>query len=323
MKFSSIDGILAVAEAGSIRGGSRTLGITQPSMTRSIRESENELGVPLFTRHGHGITPTEAGHVVIRRAGAIRIELARMNEEMRQAKMRIAGDVSIAMANALTILLAPVIAKEFESRSLNARLSMIESLFHPIENKVRQGEIDFFVGPMSETHSKTSLIIEKLYDERLVILARRDHPLRGAQRLSDLRSARWVSPPFADRRNAGGFDAMFERAGMPPPKIALEPQSACATLVAVTRSDLLAVVPSIWLGYAPAREQLVSINVPELFALPPICIVRRSELPLSPLAERLCDVVRKAGLNHGRAKTGAAPSTVLNAGPESSLRSCV
>ena len=51
---------LAVAEAGSLSGAARALGLTQPTVGRQIAEFEAQLGVPLFTRSRHGVRPTQA-----------------------------------------------------------------------------------------------------------------------------------------------------------------------------------------------------------------------------------------------------------------------
>ena len=50
MTLNQIRNIVAVAERGSLRSAARFLGVTQPAITRSIRELEHELGVPLFER---------------------------------------------------------------------------------------------------------------------------------------------------------------------------------------------------------------------------------------------------------------------------------
>src|SRR3546814_9589283 len=86
MKLSNIRDILAVAEAGSLRAASRKLGITQPTMTRSIRDTENELGHVLFKSNANGVVQTEMGRIFVRREIAIQAELRKIHEELTQAK---------------------------------------------------------------------------------------------------------------------------------------------------------------------------------------------------------------------------------------------
>lgn len=66
MKLTHLRDIIAVSEHGSLRAAGRHLGIAQPAITRSIREIEHELGVPLFERHAKGVRLTSMGEVFVR-----------------------------------------------------------------------------------------------------------------------------------------------------------------------------------------------------------------------------------------------------------------
>ena len=57
----------AVAEFGSYSRGAEFLRISQPAVSRQIRGLELELGRPLFVRHSHGVTLTDAGRTLLER----------------------------------------------------------------------------------------------------------------------------------------------------------------------------------------------------------------------------------------------------------------
>src|SRR3546814_18432839 len=96
MKLSNIRDILAVAEAGSLRAASRKLGITQPTMTRSIRDTENELGHVLFKRNAYGVVTTEMGRVFVRCAIDIQADFSKIHTELTQATGKFTGPVASA-----------------------------------------------------------------------------------------------------------------------------------------------------------------------------------------------------------------------------------
>ncbi len=300
MKLNNIRDVLAVAKAGSIRAASRELGITQPSMTRSIRDTENELGLPLFTRHAHGVTLTDMGRLFVRRGTAIQSELRHIFEEIDQSQGKYIGEVSVAMSAAASIALMPTILNDFQKRYPQATLKFTESLFHPIEADIFSGEIDFFVGPLYEKANTTSLLVEKLFDNKRIVIARKGHPLASATKLEELSGAHWIRPSFSHLHDEADFDAMFARAGLPSPEIILQCRSAMMTLLAVANSNLLTVLPIQWLDFMLAVEQIVPIDLHEALPAAPVCIVHRGDLPLTPLAERFCDLTRKAGLNYSR-----------------------
>ena len=52
--------------------------------------------------------------------------------------------------------------------------------------------------------------------------------------------------------------------------------------------------PIQWLEFRPARDVLQQIRVSEPLPAPPICIVQRIGLPLTPAAEYFCDLMRRA-----------------------------
>jgi LysR family transcriptional regulator of abg operon len=300
MKLSHLRDVLAVAEAGSLRAASRQLGIAQPAMTRNIRDIENELGVALFERHVRGVRLTEMGEVFVRRAASVEAELRRAREEIEQLKGKTTGQVSLAASTAASIAVLPRALANFRKDYPNALVKVSESLFQPIETDLLEGRVDMYVGVFDEEAFTNQFLIEKLFDNRRVIVARKGHPLSGTRRLADLVDARWVRPTLATRTSEADFERMFERAGLPAPEIVMHSRSTLITLMVVASSDLLTILPKQWLEFALAADQFQSLEVDDPLVAAPVCIVRRRDLPLTPMAERLCDLVRRSGTHYGQ-----------------------
>src|SRR6516225_1762378 len=82
MKLKHLQALQAVAESGSIQEASRKLFLTQPAVSRTIRELENELGIPLLVRTARGATLTDHAAQILKRARAIDRELSRIYEDV-------------------------------------------------------------------------------------------------------------------------------------------------------------------------------------------------------------------------------------------------
>src|SRR5579872_2438415 len=68
MDFRHLRAFIAVAEESSVTRAAARLHISQPPLSRHIRQLEEELGITLFIRHRQGVRLTEAGHSLLEKA---------------------------------------------------------------------------------------------------------------------------------------------------------------------------------------------------------------------------------------------------------------
>jgi LysR family transcriptional regulator, regulator of abg operon len=309
VKLSHIRDILAVAETGSLRSASRKLGITQPSMTRSIRDIENEFGLVLFARHSHGVTPTDAGRLFIRRAMAIQTEVRRIREDFAQAGGSFTGQVSIATNFSTGLALLPTVLPSFQKRYPHGQLRITESPYLSVEAEIISGEIDFFVGPIHNMPSNNLLTVENLFDNQRVIIARKGHPLLSATTLEELQHAQWARNSIFETPTDPKMKSEMLRAGLSDAEVVMQTRSGLLALMAIVNSDLLMVTVIQCLDFATIGNLIDIVKLERKLPTEPICIVRRGDRPLTPLAEAFCDMIRKAGLNCARRNRPIAEST--------------
>jgi DNA-binding transcriptional LysR family regulator len=172
-----------------------------------------------------------------------------------------------------------------------------------VEQEVLDGRIDFYVGPYDRSNPSSQLSVEQLFDNRRMIVARRGHPLLNAGSIAELAEARWIRPTLSVRSSEADFDSYLRDMGIDRPRIVMHSRSSLATLVAVMTSDLLTVLPQQWLEFGPTAQGLDTFNVIGPMVAAPICIVRRSDLPLTPMAEHLSDLIRRTGEIYRRRRT--------------------
>ena len=314
MKLNQIRDVLAVAELGSLRAAGRHVGVAQPAITRSIQEIEHELGAALFERHSKGVRLTTIGEAFVRRATVVDSELRRAREEIEQLKGRSTGQVAVAMSIAASIALMPSAIAAFSKRYPNAVVKISETLFQPIENEVADGRIDFYVGALDLPIASPRLSVEKLFDNERVVVGRKGNPLLKAASLEALTSARWVRPALSSRSLEADFDAWFADLGLPKPNVVMHTRSALLTVLAVATSDLLTVVPRQWLEFPALVDRLDVLSLIGPMEAAPVCLVRQSGVPLTPMAEHFCDLIRGRALNYERDRVSTFGPTVQGIG---------
>ncbi|WP_119155364.1 LysR substrate-binding domain-containing protein [Caldimonas tepidiphila] len=292
MKLNQLRDLVAIVEHGSLRAAARHLDVAQPLLTRSVRTLEKELGVPLFERDARGMTLTAAGRLFHQRACAVVNEIRRAHDDIAQS----AGDGSGTVAVALSIMphvgMLPYALPAFRRRYPKVRLQIIEGLFPDVEGALRSGEIDFYLGASPSAPPAPGLVVEPLFENTRAVVARRGHPLGRAGSLKELADAEWATTSV-DYNSEEDLGRLFGRQGLDAPRVMLKVRSAMSLIVALTHTDLLALLPVQWRDLALMREALQEIPVKEVLAAPGIVMIRRPDLPLTPAAEHFGDLLRR------------------------------
>ena len=297
MKFSAVKDFLVVAERGGLRAAARHLGVPQPSITRSIKELEKELGVALFERSAKGVELTSMGHTFLRRANAVRSELQKAKEEIDQLRGEMHGTLTVCLSSVAHLAVLPNALRPFRERFADVHLRVIDGVFPAAEPSLKDGTIDCYIGPTPD-RLPLELQREKLFDNSRVILGRKGHPLGHARSLRELVNAEWITTSITHRAEEE-LGPLFAQNGLPAPRLAMRAQSSLTFLVSMAYSDLLMMVPVQWVQFPLWRDVLQQIDVKEVLPAPPICIVRRTGMPLTPAADYFCDMMRRASLHMG------------------------
>ena len=135
---------LVTAEEGSFSAAARALGQSQPTLGRQVSALEEELGVALFERVGHGLVLTETGLELVEQVRQMSEAAARFSLIAAGQSQSVDGLVRVAASQAVTgHLLGPVL-ETFVVAQLRAELDTndcMPRLFHLRTEKGRQ-EID-------------------------------------------------------------------------------------------------------------------------------------------------------------------------------------
>lgn len=177
-----IEAFRQIMVAGSLSGAARSLGTSQPQMTRLLHELERETQLVLFLRHRRGITPTreaELLHEEVNRAFLGLRDIARAAREIRDFAR---GAISVATNPAGAFELVPGTVAAFAGSHRDVRISVQVQPSHQTMDGVRNGRVD--LGLISPLEPVTGVAVVARWHMPYVVIVRADDPRgRGRQML--------------------------------------------------------------------------------------------------------------------------------------------
>ena len=134
---------LAVAEEGNITWAAELLRISLPTLSRQLRQLEEELGVTLFTRGRHNITLTDEGRLLCERARSI-VELADKTERdvSNVSHAGLEGDVSVCCGETRGVEYLTSCMAGFRRAHPRVRFTMLSATADVIRSRIDQGLCD-------------------------------------------------------------------------------------------------------------------------------------------------------------------------------------
>lgn len=287
LKFRELNYLVTLGRISSIHRAAALHGISQPALSKTLRELESILGFKIFERSRRGVAPTKLGEIVIAQAVQMISNLdafsARLDAERhgRRHIYRVGATPNPALR---LIPGAYMLAKEtFPSLVVE----LVEASTDDLLVGLRRGEYSLVVARSSPQDSQTLLRQTPLYPEIGVVVGRTGHPAAGRhhRKLQPLLSYPWVLPQFGPTRSA--IDRAFMRAGCNPPTpsfINYATQLVCDVLV---RSDALAVMPFGAVKEPLEAGTIVLVPTAADFQLPAYAIYKPLETVPDPALECL------------------------------------
>ncbi len=143
MEFRVLQYFLAVTREGNISAAAQSLHLSQPSLSRQLRDLEEELGVTLFIRGKRRIELTEEGLILRKRASEM-MQLVELTEsEISEVKNDIAGNLSIGAGESRSMRRVTAVFKELKDQYPNIRLNIVSGDTEDLKDRLDRGLLDF------------------------------------------------------------------------------------------------------------------------------------------------------------------------------------
>ncbi|WP_028293576.1 LysR substrate-binding domain-containing protein [Oceanobacter kriegii] len=242
LRFKHLDLLIELAESGSLSDAARATHSTQPSLSKWLRDLEDDIGSPLFERHARGLKPTALGSMMIAHARRMKSEIDRTQQDLNSLIQGGSRILSVGTSPAAAPNYVPGTIMRFLREHPNARIHVEEGTMNAMLEKLALGKLDLVVGRMDNYRPSERLRSTILYDERLTVVARPNHPLtqKIALQWRDLYEYDWIVWPDGTPIRAK-LDHALTAAGMKPAPMRVESSSQVANLWMITYSNMLSI----------------------------------------------------------------------------------
>ena len=306
IKLRHLECFVAVARLRNLRKAAERLSITQPAVSKTLKELEDTLGARLFERARSGSTLTAQGEVFLRHASESLAALQAGVRSLEQARARGPARVAIGALPTVAPSFVPAAVLAFRRAMPGAVVRVQTGANAQLLSQLKAGELDLVLGRLSDPEPMAGLSFEHLYTDPLALVVRPDHPLlaRRAPAAADLAAFPAVLPVSGTsiRQTADSFIAA---SGLPPPSDCLETLSVSVAREFARRSDAVWFVPLGAVERDLEDGTLRRLPIPTSGAEDPVVLVVRSDAQPGAAVQALIAALRAEAQRRREARTSA------------------
>lgn len=240
IKYRHLLCFLEVSRQGSLARAGEALAISQPAVSKTLKELEELLGTSLFERSRNGVTLTAAGSAFLRYAGPS-VQALREGVRSLRAGEHEAGIVRLGALSTVESSLLPDVVARLHAQHAALVVSVMSGPSAYLLGLLRAGEVDLVVGRMTDSPLIEGMSFEHLYSESMTLVVRPGHALLSG--LPELLGEFPVVLPLAGTTIRRYADSLFVQLGLSAPPRRLETLSIALSRHYVLNSDAVWVAP--------------------------------------------------------------------------------
>ncbi len=298
IKFRHLLCFLEIARQGSFAKAADAVSISQPAISKTLKELEDLLETRLFERGKSGVELTPAGIRFMRYAGpcvqALRDGVSTLRTEEHEPPQ-----VKIGILSTVESLLMPEVIGLLHQRHAALVVSVATGPSAFLLSQLHVGELDLVIGRMTDSPQIQGLLFEHLYSESMTLVVRPDHPLLMLQPTDRAQISGYpLVVPSAGTTIRKHADSLFVQCAIVPSAQRVETLSPTLSRRYVLSSDAIWVAPRDAVLLEISRGELAELDlgVREPGGSVGICSNAAMALPLP--AQWMCEVLREVALRY-------------------------
>lgn len=304
IKFRHLQCFLEVARQGSLARAAKVLAISQPAVSKTLKELEQVLAASLFERSKQGVTPTAAGQAFLRYAGPSVQALREGVRSLRSGEHE-AGAVRLGVLSTVESALLPEVVRRLHQQHAALVVSVVTGPSAHLLDQLRVGALDLVVGRMTDSPQIEGLSFEHLYSEAMILVVRPGHALLQAD-LHDLSQLGDypVVLPLAGTTIRRYADSLYVQCGIVMPQQRLETLSVALSRRYVQSTDAVWIAPQDAVRQDLARVELLELDIGLREPGGSVGICSNPTAALSLAAQWCCEALREAAADYREGLAG-------------------
>lgn len=248
MNIKHIQYVLTVLREGSITGASKKLYVSQPALSQTIKQIEQDLGAPIFDRSTDPISLTYAGQKYVDAAQQMLDIDRNLRAQIAELKNEIHGRIRVGISVQRGLQLLPHVIPEFSKLYPFVKVELIEHGSDTLERMTAEGQCDISLVATNEKPNKLKYVL--IENEQVVLMAARSTDL--AHRFdpgTPIEITEAQHERFVSMRSGHSVrlvqDSLFERHNINP-SILMETSNMEAGKNVAARANAVMLIPQVY-----------------------------------------------------------------------------
>ena len=250
MNMKHIQYVLTVLREGSITGASKKLYVSQPALSQTIKQIENDLGATIFDRSTDPISLTYAGQKYVDAAQRMLDIDRNLRTQIAEMKNEVHGRIRVGISVQRGLQLLPLVVPDFVRLYPYVKLELVEHGSDTLERMTAEGQCDIALVATSQKPNKLNYVL--IENEQVVLMAARSTDL--AHRFepgTPIEITEAQNERFVSMRSGHSVrvvqDRLFERYHISP-SILMETSNMEAGKNVAARANAVMLIPQVYVA---------------------------------------------------------------------------